>query len=278
MKGGILVMLAALSVLEAAPEADQVGWTIIFNPDEELGSVSSAPVLAQEAASHQLGMVFEPSFPDGNLAGQRKGSGTFRFVARGIAAHAGRDHHVGRNAIAALSRLTADLDALNGHWPDTTVNVGYLHGGGPTNIVPDLAVLKLNVRVPNPATAEAVTMAFNKLATSHSGDGISIEADGFFSRPPKVLTPEIEGLIAHAREIGSTLGLDISARPTGGVSDGNNLAAAGLPNLDNLGVHGGAIHSGDEYVYIESMSERAKLSTAMMLSFARGDLDTVLGL
>jgi len=278
MKGGILVMLAALSVLESAPEADQVGWTIIFNPDEELGSLSSADSLAAAAASHHLGMVFEPSFPDGNLAGQRKGSGTYRFVARGVAAHAGRDHHLGRNAVAALSRLTADLDALNGTWPETTINVGYFHGGGPTNIVPDLAVLKLNVRIPDAATADAVAATLKSLALSYSVDGISIEVDGFFSRPPKILTPQIEDLLNYAREIGSTLGLDISSKATGGVSDGNNLAAAGLPNLDNLGVHGGAIHSGNEHVYVESMSERAKLSAAMMLSFARGDLDRALRL
>lgn len=278
MKGGILVMLDALYALETSKQAADVGWTVLFNPDEELGSLASAPALAAAAKSNDLGLVFEPSFPDGNLAGQRKGSGTFRIITRGVSAHAGRDHHLGHNAIAALARLTASLDDLNGAWADTTINVGYVHGGGPSNIVPDLAVLTLNVRVPDATTAKAVTESIKSLAKSYAGDDISIEVDGFFSRPPKELTPEIEGLLRHAQTAGTSLGLDLSWHPTGGVSDGNNLAAAGLPNIDNLGVHGGAIHSGDEFVYVESMSKRAALAATMMVSFAAGELDETLSL
>lgn len=278
MKGGILVMLAALEQLETSPFASDTGWTILFNPDEELGSVSSGEALANAAACHQLGLIFEPSFPDGSLAGQRKGSGTFRFVARGVAAHAGRDHHLGRNAITALSRLAVELDDLNGHWADTTINVGYVHGGGPTNIVPDLAVLKLNVRVPDAATASAVENAMSEMAAGFTLDGISVEPSGFFSRPPKELTPAIEGVLSFAQSSAKGLGFDLDWSSTGGVSDGNNLAAAGLPNIDNLGVHGGAIHSGDEYVYVESMNQRAALAADLMLSFGQGKLDEVLGL
>ena len=278
MKGGILVMLDALSALEMSAQAEDVGWTVLFNPDEELGSLASAPTLAAAAESNDLGLVFEPSFPDGNLAGKRKGSGTFRIVARGVSAHAGRDHQIGRNAIAALARLTTSLDDLNGAWNETTVNVGYVHGGGPTNIVPDLAILKLNVRVPDAATADAITRSIETLAEAGSRDGISMTVDGFFSRPPKELTPQIEGLLRHAQTAGSSLGLNLSWHPTGGVSDGNNLGAAGLPNIDNLGVHGGAIHSGDEYVYVGSMSKRAALAATLMVSFAAGELDETLGL
>ena len=223
-------------------------------------------------------MVFEPSFPDGNLAGRRKGSGTFRFVARGVGAHAGRDHHLGRNAITALSRIALDLDGLNGRWAETTINVGYVHGGGPTNIVPDLAILKLNVRVPDAPTAAAIETAINEIGSRYTADGITVETSGFFSRPPKELTPEIEGVLGYAKATAQGLGFDLDWLPTGGVSDGNNLAAAGLPNIDNLGVHGGAIHSGDEYVNVESMNERAALATSLMVSFAEGRLDKVLGL
>ena len=278
MKGGILIMLAALEQLEQTETASDVGWTILFNPDEELGSVSSGDALASAARTHQFGMVFEPSFPDGNLAGRRKGSGTFRFVARGVGAHAGRDHHLGRNAITALSRIALDLDDLNGKWAETTINVGYVHGGGPTNIVPDLAILKLNVRVPDAPTAAAIETAINEIGNRYTADGITVETSGFFSRPPKELTPEIEGVLGYAKTTAQGLGFDLDWLPTGGVSDGNNLAAAGLPNIDNLGVHGGAIHSGDEYVNVESMNERAALATSLMVSFAEGRLDKVLGL
>ena len=178
----------------------------------------------------------------------------------------------------ALSRLAVDLDNLNGRWAETTINVGYVHGGGPTNIVPDLAVLKLNVRVPDAATATAVELAMSELAAAHTRNGITINPSGFFSRPPKELTPTVEGILSFAQSSARGLGFDLEWASTGGVSDGNNLAAAGLPNIDNLGVHGGAIHSGDEYVYVGSMNQRAALAADLMLSFADGKLDEALNL
>ncbi|MBI3171912.1 MAG: acetylornithine deacetylase, partial [Hydrocarboniphaga effusa] len=54
--------------------------------------------------------------------------------------------------------------------------------------------------------------------------------------------------------------------------DGNNLAAAGLPNVDNLGVVGGEIHSSREFMRVGSMSERGQLSALLLLRLASGEL------
>ena len=72
------------------------------------------------------------------------------------------------------------------------------------------------------------------------------------------------------------MGLDINYVPTGGCCEGNNLAAAGLPNVDTLGVRGGMIHSADEFVLVDSFSERAKLSALVLMAFASGHFDAVL--
>ena len=120
-----------------------MGWEVLINPDEEIGSPGSAPLLIQAAKRNHLGLVFEPSLPDGNLVGARKGSGNFTVIARGKAAHAGRNPQLGRNAIDALARFIVGLASLDDSGGAITTNVGYIQGGGPVNVVPDLAVLPL---------------------------------------------------------------------------------------------------------------------------------------
>src|SRR5208283_1245581 len=136
-KGGLMVMLVALQAFERSPWAEKVGWEVLINPDEEIGSPGSAPLLIQAAKRNHLGLVFEPSLPDGNLVGARKGSGNFTVIARGKAAHAGRNPQLGRNAIDALARFIVGLASLAGSGDGITTNVGYIQGGGPVNVVPD---------------------------------------------------------------------------------------------------------------------------------------------
>jgi glutamate carboxypeptidase len=273
LKGGLLVMLLALSALERSPYRDRVGWEVLFNPDEEIGSEGSAPLFKDAAARHAFGLVFEPSFPDGNLASARKGSGNFDVIVRGRAAHAGRDPQLGRNAIRAAADVVAALDALNDRREGLTLNVGYVHGGGPTNIVPDLCVVKFNVRTAVAADEQWLHGQLDRiLADAQKKEGIRLELRGLFTRGPKVLTPAIETLAGMIGDCGRQLGLDLAFRPTGGCCDGNNLAAAGLPNIDNLGVVGGDIHSDREFVRLSSLPERAQLSALLLLRLASGEL------
>ncbi len=274
MKGGLLVMESALASLENSPWADQVGWEVLLTPDEEIGSPGSAPFLSAAAEGKTAGFIFEPSFPDGDLASVRKGSGTFDIHVQGMAAHAGRDHHLGRNAVVAAAKLASKLDKLNRRWDDLTVNVSEISGGGPTNIVPDSAVVRLNVRVPTNQVAEEFEIQVRELAEAvNESDGIAVTVHGAFTRRPKPLTEAITALLETAREAARSLNFDLGWRPTGGVSDGNNLAAAGLPNLDNLGVHGGNIHSDSEFMYPRSLETRSALAGLMVLSIASGALE-----
>jgi len=273
LKGGLLVMLLALSALERSPWKERIGWEVLFNPDEEIGSEGSAPLFKEAAQRSALGLVFEPSFPDGNLAGARKGSGNFDVIVRGRAAHAGRDPQLGRNAIRAAADCVNALDALNGRREGLTLNVGYVHGGGATNIVPDLCVLKFNVRTAIPDDERWLQQELDGiLAAAQKREGIRLDVRGHFTRGPKVMTPAIERLAGMIGDCGRALGLKLEFRPTGGCCDGNNLAAAGLPNIDNLGVVGGEIHSDREFMRLSSLGERAQLSALLLMRLASGDL------
>ncbi len=264
MKGGLVVLEAVVQAIERAPWRDSVGWHILLNPDEELGSVGSAPIIAAAAEGKTVGLVFEPSFPNGSIAGARKGSGTFTVVAKGRATHAGRDHVGGRNAIAALARATVAIDELTGTGDGVTVNVGTVHGGGKTNIVPDRAVLELNVRARTQDAANAVVKRIEDICRTYSGDGIRLEVHGGFTRPPRQVDEHQQRLLDLTLDVAHGQGLDVSVEASGGVSDGNNLSAAGLPNVDNLGVHGANIHSADEYMWIESLVTRAQLAVGLI--------------
>lgn len=274
MKGGLIVMCEALRCLEQSPNRDQVGYTVLISPDEEIGSPGSRLVLMDLGAKAHIGMTYEPALANGDLAGARKGSGNFTLVVRGRAAHAGREHHLGRNALVAASRFAAALDALNGAREGVTFNIGKMDGGGPVNIVPELAVVRFNVRMPTPDDMDWAKAQIDRLAKEiDAADGISAALHGGFTRPPKPMAPPVARMFDFTRRAGAAIGLDINWNDTGGVCEGNNLWAAGCPNVDTLGVRGGDIHSAKEFAKLSSFTERAKLSAIMLMKFASGEFD-----
>ncbi len=276
LKGGLLVLWLALDALERSPWRDRIGWEVLMNPDEEIGSRGSAPLLLEAARRNHFGLIYEPAYSDGGLASARKGSGNFDVVVSGRAAHAGRNPEDGRNAIALAASLATSLHGLNGQRDGLTLNVGYLHGGGALNIVPDKCVLKFNVRTSIHEDEHWLLDTVNRLlAEAGQREGYGLELRGAFTRPPKLVTPGIERLQGLLGDCGRQLGFELAFRPTGGCCDGNNLAAAGRANVDNLGVVGGEIHSDREWMRISSLAERGKLSALLLLKLAAGDVSWV---
>ncbi|OUS39035.1 acetylornithine deacetylase ['Osedax' symbiont bacterium Rs2_46_30_T18] len=272
LKGGLMVMLTAIQALERSPFADRIGWEILFNPDEEIGSQGSAGFIAEAAKRVNLGMIYEPSFADGNFAGARKGSGNFSVISRGRPAHAGREHHLGRNAVRAMCDFISALDDLNGQRLGVTINPALIEGGGASNVVPDMCLSRFNIRLEQPADEQwCLDNIQTILDEINSRDGISIEMHGQFGRKPKVLTATNTKLFELACDCGAQLGLDLTWLPTGGCCDGNNLAEAGIPNIDTLGVQGGKIHSSDEYLKVKSLTVRAKLSALLLMRLASAE-------
>lgn len=271
MKGGIAVMLAALLALEASPLAKKIGYDVVINSDEEVSSLGSAPLIAAAARGVRLGLTYEPALPDGTLAGARKGSGNFSIVIRGRSAHAGRNPQEGRNAVLAAADLALRLAALRGE--GLSVNVARIDGGGPNNIVPETAVLRVNLRPTSPTDQRIAEAALAKAASDvAAAHDVAAEVHGGFSRPPKPLDETQLSLFELVRNCGRDLDLEIGWRDTGGVCDGNNLAALGLPVVDTMGARGGAIHSADEFLLLDSLVERARLSALVLMRIAAGAL------
>ena len=270
MKGGLLVMAEALRAFEQHPAAASLGWTVVLNTDEEVGSPSSTALLQRLAPGHVAGLVYEPALPDGGFAGARGGNALLDLVIRGRSAHVGRDFENGRSAMHVAAEAVGVLASLNAA-DGVTVNVGKIDGGGPANQVADVAVVRLNVRVSDAEKQEAVENDLRRLTfVLGRRDGISAELHGRFLAPPKPLVGDALALFETTRDVGKTLGLDLGWTPTGGVCDGNALQAAGLPTIDTLGVRGGSLHSPDEFVKLDSLAERAKLSALLLARLASG--------
>jgi glutamate carboxypeptidase len=267
MKGGIAVMLAALQAAESSGKLAQTGYQILINSDEEVGSPSSAKLIAQLAQNKLAALTYEPALPDGTLAGERGGSGNFSIIISGKSAHAGRNPDDGRNALLAAADLALRLKQLSRE--GLSVNPAKIDGGGPNNVVPDHAILRVNFRPRTPEIVQQTDMDLRRIiADIEREHDVRAHLHGSFGRPPKPIDDEAAKLFGLVKQCGADLGITVAWRSSGGVCDGNNIAACGVPVVDTMGVRGGSIHSSDEFLIVESLVERAQLSalTIMRLS------------
>ena len=256
-------------VLNGPGVADMKGGiAVMINSDEEVGSPSSAPLITALAKGKTAALTYEPALPDGTLAGERGGSGNFSIIFTGKSAHAGRNPQDGRNALLAAADLALRLKALTR--PGLNVNPARIEGGSPNNVVPDHAILRVNFRPMTPQIVEETDLALRTLiADIEREHDVSAHLHGSFGRPPKPIDAGAAKLFDLVKQCGADLGLSIAWKASGGVCDGNNIAACGIPVVDTMGVRGGAIHSADEFLITESLVERARLSALTILRIAK---------
>lgn len=267
MKGGLVIAVAALEALEEA--GIDCSWSFLLNSDEETGSYHSDEALAAAGRSHDVGIALEPALPGGELAVERAGSGQFCIRAHGRAAHVGREFIKGVSAVTCLAERLVRAAELPDPERNLIVSVGPLRGGSATNAVPDLAEAWGNVRYPDEAGARELEAALDALATSR--DELPwVEVLRSFNRPAKPLTAGTEKLALVARGAAESLGQRLPFAKTGGVCDGNQLQAVGLPTIDTLGVRGGGLHTPEEWIDLTSLVERCQLLAVVMARLAGG--------
>jgi glutamate carboxypeptidase len=271
MKGGLNVILHSLTTFEGIEGSQRVGYDVMINSDEETGSLASRALIEELARGKYAALTYEPSaLPDGTLAHARGGTGNYSITFTGKSAHAGRNPQDGRNAIVAASDLVLRIKALEAE--DLTVNPAKIEGGSANNVVPDLAVLRFNIR---PKSTDAMSRfeaeleaLITQVAAQHE---VGIHRHGGVTRPPKPVDAKAQRLFDLVKACGAELGQQIGWKSTGGVCDGNNIAATGVPVVDTLGVRGGAIHSPDEFMIVPSLRERAALSALVLAKLSTGD-------
>jgi glutamate carboxypeptidase len=262
MKGGIVIALTAIAALREAGEMPERPITALFTSDEETGSHTSRSLIESLAKESALVLVLESGLTGGAVKTWRKGVGDFTIRVRGRAAHAGGDHEKGRNAIEELAHQVLAIQKLTDYEKGTTLNVGVIHGGTATNVVPDEALAEVDLRVMQPGEAERIMACLHALKPVL--EGTTIEVTGELNRPPMPFDETMQATFERAKEIAEKRGITIQAGGSGGGSDANFVAPLGIPVLDGLGAIGEGLHSEREYILTSSLLERAKLLAVLL--------------
>jgi glutamate carboxypeptidase len=262
MKGGLLAGLHALAALHAAGVRPSV--TFVANPDEEIGSPFSTPHIRALVPEHDAALVLECARANGDIVSARKGVADLEVRLTGRAAHAGVEPERGSSAILAAARQVEQLQALNGRWPGVTLNVGVIHGGTRPNVVAAECRYELDLRAAGAEPFQAAGDEVARIVEEPRVPGVAAELRRLASHPPMERSAASGRLAELAIAIAGELGFSLRDTATGGASDANTTAAAGLPTLDGLGPIGGDDHSADEWLELASVVPRTTLLAGLV--------------
>jgi glutamate carboxypeptidase len=265
MKSGIIVGLYAVKAALALAGEWRTPVTFVFNTDEEPGSPRSRDAIRRESASADIALIMEPGTAGPAVTIRRKGVGIFELRTTGRAAHAGVEPEKGVNAIIDLAARMQQAAALADPAAGTTVNVGVVTGGTQPYVVPAEASCRIDVRVPTLAEQRRVEEGLAAIAAAPGVPEARCELAGSFHRPPMEHGEESAKLLARLQAAAESVGYPLLANSSGGASDGNLTAAAGLPTIDGLGAQGGFAHRPDEYIDLSSLVGKASALAALLL-------------
>jgi len=262
MKANIVLMLEALRYFHETGTRPTRPITIFLSCDEEIGSYSGRALLEKQAARAAECFVFEPSAA-GRVKTGRKGTGMYVVKAHGVPAHAGLEPEKGANAILELSRQIERLNSYNNPAAGTTVNVCTMSGGTTSNVIPEHAKCTVDVRFSSMEEAARIDAEIKDLKPFD--DRVSIEVIGSVNRPPMERTDAVAALFERARSVAASFNYDLGETQVGGASDGNFVAALGVPVLDGLGITGDGAHTLHEHILVSDIAKRATLVTRTLM-------------
>jgi len=261
MKAGLVCGLWAIRALRALGVKPRSAVRFFLNPDEEVSSVAFRDTIKAEAKRARTVLVLEPAAAGGALKTARKGGGEFQIIVHGRAAHAGTNPGAGVSAVSELARQILRIEKLAQPGRGLTVNVGVIHGGTRSNVIPESAYAAIDVRVSGKGDGKLVGQKVHSLKPIHPE--ARLEIHGGVNRPP-MEPAQAANLFRQARELGRQLGMRLDEASTGGGSDGNFTAALGIPTLDGLGAVGGGAHARHEHILIRELPRRTALLAALL--------------
>jgi glutamate carboxypeptidase len=267
MKGGLVVVVAALQAARRAGILDRVAVRGMFVSDEEVGSPESQPLLRERARGACAALGFESGRVGDQVVTARKGVASLRVEAHGVAAHAGNAHAEGRNAIWALARFVDRAQSLTDVPRGLTVNVGTIQGGTARNTVPAEARCEVDLRFETVADGHDLRDRLTALASQAAVPGTRLVLSPIAWRDPLERTAASAALAAEYGACQHLCGLDAGEAPrAGGGSDASTLGAMGVPSIDGLGPRGKGFHTHEEEVDLASLVPKA----AALLRFLAG--------
>ncbi|MDH6440899.1 glutamate carboxypeptidase [Streptomyces sp. SAI-144] len=240
--------------------------TFLFNGDEEIGSLSSRPVIEEVAQKADVTLVLEPT-AHGAVKTGRKGTGIFEVTVTGVEAHAGLAPQDGASAITALSEFVVAAAGVAAPDKGTTINTGLIKGGSATNVVAGRATASVDIRVSSQAEQDRVDAELD--AIDVSDPRVRVKVDHAWNRPPMTLNAASAPLLDLAREVAREQGrAELPTAAVGGASDANFVAALGLPVLCGMGAVGDGAHAQGEFVYPDTVPAQTALVAGLLVRLA----------
>jgi len=266
MKANCALAIEVLRVLAALKATPECAVTVVLTCDEEVGSQTGWPLMRELASERQTrcAFVLEPPASGGRVKTSRKGTGIFAIKVEGKAAHAGLEPEKGASAILELARQTEQLHAINRSGSGITLNVGVIHGGTRSNVVAAEAEGEIDVRFSTEAESLEIERILSNLKPVDERTKVFVS--GGINRPPMERTPAVVELFEKARAIAAQLDFDLGEAQVGGASDGNFLAALGIPVLDGLGISGDGAHAVHEHIEAGDIARRGALIGGLLMS------------
>jgi len=268
MKQGCLAAVhALLSLSEAARE--RLSLVAIFNPDEEIFSQYSAPLIDEYARRSAHAFVFEAASTDGSHTIARKGLMRFDYGFHGRSGHAGYAfENGGVSAVNEMAYWITKLTKLHNKARGTSVNTGMARGGKAANIIPDYAELSMDVRYVAKDEMERVKAELERLKAHAAEAGVWLTELDFCAWPPLEPDARTYAYVERAKAVSEALGLPFKTKPRGGGSDANHIFACGAIVLDGLGPTGDDDHSPDEYLELSTIEPSIRFARALLEELA----------
>jgi glutamate carboxypeptidase len=258
MKGGVVLSLGVARALATAPELF-AELALLLVCDEEW---RTQPFLHVERfAGYDACLCFEAGERgregEEGVVVRRKAAGTLRVAATGRAAHSGSAPDRGANALLALAQAATSLATLHDPSGPERLSVvpTVIRSGQALNVVPAAGELILDLRADRLEAFEpALTRVPDRI------DGVSLT--GWMDRlwPAMDSREATAPLLARASKL---LGRTVAGVGRGGASDASHFAPSIPLTVDGLGPRGGGAHTPEEFLFAESLAERAEVALAL---------------
>ncbi len=268
-KGGIVAGIYALKVLKNQGFKDYAQITFLLDASEETGSDAASELIRTTAKGHDVTLNLEPGRPADGLVVWRKGSATAVVEVKGKAAHAGVAPELGRNAAMEVAHQILQLGKLGDEEKKTTINFTVLKAGDRTNVIPDQATAKADVRAALPEEFDRIEKDLARVSADKLIPETEVKTTLQRGLPPMPQTAESDKLVAIAQGIYGELGKTLTIEGSGGAADASLSAGVGTPTLDGFGIVGGNIHTPEEYAEVESVVPRVYLLSRMIMELAK---------
>lgn len=255
----VMLYYAVQELLDAGAEDIIKNIVIFFNSDEEIGSMNSRKIIEHLSKDKDYALVLEPARKDGSIVSSRRGTGKFELNVTGKAAHSGLNPESGVNANIELAHKIIEIEKLSKPLEDLHVSVVQIEGGEASNIISPSAHATIDVRISTIEQGLEIEEQLLEIANHPTLEGTEVTINGEITRPPMPYTAEIAETVEIIKSEAEKLHIDLHDTFAGGASDASFPASHGVTTIDGLGPIGGAQHSDDEYLEVESLFERTQL-------------------